>query len=520
MREVKRKNILPTPTFYERAVAKLAPGYASRLYKTRTALLMAESYVGASRSRRSMTGWSVSDGDADTDILPYIENLRERSRDLVRNNSVAGAAINTKVTSVVGTGLTLQSRIGRDILNITDEHASEWETKTEAEWRLWANSCDFERVLDFEGLQELVFRSVLENGDTLVLSPYKKFQGDAYGLKIQLVEADRICNKGNAEDTNDLAGGVEKIGGSPTKYHVLNGHPGERWSGTCSWTIYDAFAADGRRNAWLLFHKIRIGQTRGVPDLAPVIEDIKQLGRYKEAELMATVVSALFTVFVKTESGLGGDFSDLKDEVGASALDKDIKLGSGMIVDLAEGEDIVTANPGRPNPAFDAFVSAATREIGARLELPYEVLTKHFSSSYSAARAALLEAWRYFQNRRKWLADSFCRPVYELFLTEAVAEGRIVAPGFLSGDPLLRQAWLGSDWIGDAQGHIDEGKAAAAANKRIEYGLSNESIETTSLTGRDRDEVYRQRKKEIEQRKADGMMKTDIDGSKQQQVIE
>lgn len=47
--------------------------------------------------------------------------------------------------------------------------------------------------------------------------------------------------------------------------------------------------------------------------------------------------------------------------------------------------------------------------------------------------------------RREWLTKDFCRPVYEIWLTEAVARGRIVAPGFLT-DPLIRQAYLASEW--------------------------------------------------------------------------
>ena len=49
--------------------------------------------------------------------------------------------------------------------------------------------------------------------------------------------------------------------------------------------------------------KTRPGQTRGVPYLAPVIELIKQLGRYTDAEVMAAVVSGMFTVFVHNETG-------------------------------------------------------------------------------------------------------------------------------------------------------------------------------------------------------------------------
>lgn len=506
---------LPKPNKTERELAASSPDFAWKLYRTRCAVALADSYNGASKTRRSVSSWNVSSGDADADILDSLPELRERSRDLVRNNSIAGAAIATKVSSVVGTGLKLQARPNRAILGLTDEQADAWESLVEAEFGLWQDNCDYERQLSFAGLQELAFRSVLESGDTLVNTPYRKDKGTAYGLKVQLIEADRICNEDNQADTDDLSGGVERKDGVPYRYHVLKYHPGSKLHGqSLEWEKLFAYGEKtGRLNSWLLYHKIRIGQYRGVPDLAPVIEELKLLGRYKDAELMAAVVSSLFTVFVKTADGNGLDYGDIAPETGQTSTDKNFKLGNGAIIDLAEGEDVAFANPNRPNTAFEAFVNAVITEIGARLELPFEVLTKRFHSSYSAARAALLEAWKYFKQRRKWLADQFCQPIYELFLTEAVAGGRIVAPGFLSGDPLIRKAWLTSEWIGDAPGHIDEGKAVGAAIERIDGGLSNESIECVALTGYDRDVVYRGRKKEIEQRRADGMMPQDLQPS-------
>jgi lambda family phage portal protein len=511
MREIPHKHLsLPQPTAFERVLAYISPKRAANSYRTRCAFAMAESYSGASRSRRSVAGWSVSSGDADVDILGPLQELRERSRDLERNNTIAGAAISTKVTAVVGTGLKLQARPDRKVLGLSDDYADAWEDRAEAEFSLFCQTCDVERTLNFAALQDLAFRSVLTSGDTLVLTPYRVDPGDAYGLKIQLIEADRVCNKDNAADSAEIAGGVIRKNGVPTGYTVQRSHPGSMINRKLEWDTVGAWGKDGRRNAWLLFHKLRIGQYRGLPDLAPVIESLKQLGRYQDAELMAAVVASLFTVFIKTPEGSGLSMNDISEETGGKTTDKDFKLGNGLILDLAEGEDVVTANPGRPNTAFEGFVNAVTTEIGARLELPFEVLTKRFQSSYSAARAALLEAWRYFHGRRKWLADNFCQPIYELFLTEAVASGRIIAPGYLSNEPLFKAAWSRAEWVGDAPGHIDEGKAAEAAVKRINGGLSNEAIEVTALTGRDRDQVYQGRKKEIAQRKADEMMPADL----------
>jgi hypothetical protein len=69
--------------------------------------------------------------------------------------------------------------------------------------------------------------------------------------------------------------------------------------------------------------------------------------------------------------------------------------------------------------------------IAAGLNIPYELLLKDFSkTNYSSARAALLEAWRFFRGRRKWLISYWCQPFFELWLEEEVMQGRIEAPDF------------------------------------------------------------------------------------------
>ena len=67
-------------------------------------------------------------------------------------------------------------------------------------------------------------------------------------------------------------------------------------------------------------------------------------------------------------------------------------------------------------------------------------------------------------------------------MTEAVARGRIVAPGFLT-DPLIRQAYLQSEWIGPSQGQLDPTKEVAAAVTAIENGLSTREAEAIRLNG-------------------------------------
>ena len=471
----------------DKVIGWIDPIRAVQRRHARTVLAMTGGYEGARKDRRGLKEYNPQGGSADSDINMDLSTLRNRSRDLARNNPIGGGAIHTAVNNVVGTGLSLNARVDRTVLGMGEEETKAFEQAAERGFRLWAEECDLERGVTFSDLQELAFRSTLESGDVLVLMPYLQRAGDAFGLKLQVVEGDRLSNPNYMCDSVTLSGGVELDEfGAPIRYHVMHAHPGDIKTGLIrKWDAYAAFTDDGRRRVLHLYRKLRPGQHRGVPYLAPVIEVLKQLGRYTDAEVMAAVVSGMFTVFIKTEPGTGLNVTDLLAADGKTASsDGDIGLGYGAMVDLKPGESVEDANPGRPNQAFDPFVMALCRQVGMALELPYEVLVKHFTASYSAARAALLEAWGFYRARRAWLVRQLCRPVYEAWMWEAVARGYLYAPGFTS-DPQIRQAYLQAEWIGPTQGQIDPVKEVQAARERLALKLTTRSQECITLIGDD-----------------------------------
>lgn len=480
-------------TLMDEIVNYLDPVKGAQRYQQRVRMAITGGYTGADRSRRANQHGRVPERDANSVILPDMGALREESQHLIRNNAIAAGAIKTNITKVVGTGLKVKSQIDRDVLSLTREQADAWERAAEREFRLATETreIDAERTLPFSLMQGLVFLKVLEDGDILVNLPRIRRAGSPYTLKLQPIEAARICNPDNKPATDRLAGGVEKDEtGAPVAYHVLNQHPGSllrRGDRKLTWSKLAAFNGAGAPLVLHLFDKTRPGQSRGVPYLTSVVELIKQLGRYTDAEVMAAVVTGMLTVFITNETGDPslGPAANQANPTGdpASTVDATgMELGYGSVLGLLPGEKIETVNPGRPNPAFDPFVTSILRQIGLALEIPFELLVKHFTASYSAARAALEEAWDYFQRRRHWLVTMFCQPVYEAVITEAVARGRLTAPGFFA-DPLVRKAWLGATWIGDAPSQLDPLKEINAAARRVELTISTLDEEARRLTG-------------------------------------
>lgn len=483
---------------------------------------------GASHNKKSMRGWQTWPAGPREDIDLNLPTLRARCRDLWMNSPIGRSAQVTTRTNVVGSGLRLKSRLDIAVLGLTEEQADAWEQQTEREFNLWAESefCDALRLNNFYELQQLAQLGWLMNGDSFCL--FKQAATSPlmpYSLRLHLLEADRISTpyqltaeavpfwllEGTAPNGNRIISGVEiDDSGATVAYWICNQYPTYYISmEPLKWTRVDAFGAEtGERQIIHLMESERAEQRRGVPFLAPVIECLKQITRYTEAELMASVVSGMFTVFVKTEGPTSqvplGSMVSENEKLHPTAEPAAYEMGNGAINVLAPGESIESANPGRPNSNFDGFINALAAQIGAALEIPKELLLKMFNASYSASRAALLEAWKMFRMRRTWLANDFCQPIYERWLSEAVARGRIFAPGFWS-DPLIRKAWCRCDWNGPSPGQIDPLKEVQAATARVAGGFSTREREAIELNGSDFDRNIGQLKRENELMKGAGL---------------
>ena len=165
-------------------------------------MAMTGGYTGAGY-RENMAYWQPGVGDSNADTIRDLRELRARSRDLVRNSPIAGGAIDTQVTHVVGTGLTLQSRINAAMLGIDDDVASEWQSNTEQRFMLWAKSemADALGQQNFYELQDLAFRSRLESGDSFVLLTQVERDMWPFKLALQIIEADRVFNPAASADS-------------------------------------------------------------------------------------------------------------------------------------------------------------------------------------------------------------------------------------------------------------------------------------------------------------------------------
>jgi len=189
-----------------KAISIVAPRAGLRRLQARTALHLAQqaaqrfSYDGATPGRRAH-GWYAPSTDANVELMGSLVWMRNRSRDLIRNNPYAAKMVEELAGNTVGTGIVPQAKTGNTQLDrIID-----------AEWPYFVEQCDTPQRLDIYGMQALIMRSRAESGESIVrFRPWLTRDGLRVPLQLQLLEADFLDqSRTMATVTGHVMQGVE-----------------------------------------------------------------------------------------------------------------------------------------------------------------------------------------------------------------------------------------------------------------------------------------------------------------------
>lgn len=457
--------------------------------------LFGSDYRGA-RNDRLNYDWTARGSSADEALLADLPYLRNRSRDLVRNNPYAAGAVDTVSVNVVGSGLRPQSRIASEQIGISKDAADQFQRDAEYVWNQWVPFADAAGRMDFYDIEFLITRQILENGEALILPMMVEDPADRpLSIALQVIEADRLATPPSMTANKKIRSGVEMGDrGQPIAYWIKSTHPGDISVGLPShgdYIRYPAYRKDGHRNILHLYPLLRPGQSRGVPFFSPAMQYFKDMAAYMEAEIVAARIAACFAIFVESpDSAVIPSMKDARTDSASGR--KKSWIEPGMMQHLAPGETISSFAPNRPNPSAEPFLNQILRAIGSSLGLPYELFVKDFTkSNYSNMRGALLEARRFFQQRRAFLSKYFCQPCWSMVLEEAYLRNKLPAPRFYEN----YYGYTRSRWIAGPWGWVDPTNEIDASLTAIDGNISTMSDEIAAQ-GQDVEEVIEQRAKE------------------------
>lgn len=353
-------------------------------------------HEAAGRGRRSLA-WRPGNPGAVAALLASGEDLRIKSRDLVRRNAWAQAGIEAFVANAVGTGIKPQS------LSTDDAFKAD----VQALWRDWTEEADAAGQTDFYGLQALACRAMLEGGECLIrLRPRRPEDGLAVPLQLQLLEAEHLPmtlnvdlppTAGASGPGNVVRSGIEFDGlGRRVAYHLYRSHPDDgRLAPMSGQGGLDTVRVDASEIIHL-YRVLRPGQIRGEPWLSRALVKLYELDQYDDAELVRKKTAAMFAGFVTRQSpedNLMGE--GLPDEAGISL----VGLEPGTLQILEPGEDIKFSDPADVGGSYGEFLRTQFRAVAAALGITYEQLTgdltgvNYSSSARGCWNSAAVARW-------------------------------------------------------------------------------------------------------------------------------
>lgn len=405
---------IPPPVRFgliDRAVAVFSPEAALRRLNARESILRKREYDAASKGRGT-DGWRSSNASADSEIGAAGPVLRERMRDLVRNNPMAAQAVQVLVNNIVGTGIRPRA--------VTDDPALN--EAVDKLWRRWAAKADRHGHTDFHGLLNLAVRQMLEGGEVFAIARPMggaRLRGDV-PLQIELREADHL-DSGKLDARADgvrIDQGIEyDANGRRAAYWMFPDHPG----GTSSvfGRRFESVRVPARQVAHL-FERQRV-QSRGVPWGVPAMRHIRDLDDWQRAELVRKKTEACLVGIVfgadEVDQGIAPSIEDSE----GNAIEQ---FEPGLIAYARNGKDIKFNQPTATGGTAE-WLRAQQHLIASGWRIPYALMTGDMSqANFSSTRAGLNEFRRMIE-QVQWqtVIPMLCEPIWRWFIEYAQTAG-------------------------------------------------------------------------------------------------
>jgi lambda family phage portal protein len=429
-------------------------------------------FAGAQGGRLTMD-WIAAILSADQEIKGNMRLLRARARELSRNNPVAKSYLKLLTANVLGeNGIGYQAQVRNNDQTLNDA----FNTKIETAWNEWCKkgNCTVDGKLSFRAVQNLVLKNIATDGEVFI----RQVPGFAnkHRFAIQLFDADQVdhlFSRFASKDSNEIRMGVEiDAWGRPVAYHVNLQHPSDLGGSL----MRERIPASQMLH---LYDPERINQTRGITWYHPCMVELRMLGGYVEAELVAARTGAAKMGFLKhtDPSSYETPNPDAKYKIEAQP---------GVIESLPPGMDFQSWSPDHPAGTFPAFVKAMLRFVATALGVSYNGLASDLEGvNYSSMRSGLLierDQWKMLQSLIK---EQMLQPIFEGWMPMALLAGVLVLD---SRDPARFMAgkWMPRGWL-----WVDPLKDVQAAILGIGAGLTTRDAQI-SQQGGDYEEVFEQ----------------------------
>lgn len=440
-------------------------------------------YAGAA-SHRLLYDFVMGTFSANSALRYALDTLRQRSRQLVNNNSTASRVPQLFSENVMGKdGIVYQAAVkagdGR-----FDKAVNQL---LEDAWYAWADSKDatVDRSMTWWDLQTLRVENEVTDGE-IFLRHVRGFK-NRWGYAVQLLDPDQVdtsYNVARLPNGGDVVMGVERDGwGAAVAYYVFGAHPSDGGRARKHERI------DARE---IIHHFVvrRPGQARGIPWMTPGLIDFQMHGGYRDAELVAArSASAKQGFFQRDDASEEGPEPDV-DEDGRPAVG--LEAAPGVLDVLPRGWKFVGYDPQHPSTAFNDFDKAIIRSLAVGVRTSYMSLSGDLSdTTYGSGRIGLLAEQRVYKTLQQRDIRCVERPVCDTWREMAILSGALRLPTYDA------KAYAAGIWHAQPMPWLDPEVDIEVARREVAMGI-NSLTRICAERGRDLEEVLQERKRDQE----------------------
>jgi lambda family phage portal protein len=376
-----------------------------------------------------------------------LADMRNRSRQLVRNNPLAKGMLDRCVENVIGPGLAVQAKTSDD----------GWNKDAEDGFTNFLDAADVRGMLSGVDFQKMALRCALRDGDAgIVLG--ERSDGTP---SLQLVEGDNIDDAYMIKaDGPATVHGIELDADQrPTRFHVV----------TLNENYQRVDTPVKARDFIFLPLLTSQSEIRGEPIYAQCLPLFDQLDGYIDASVVAARIGASQALIFK-QNNASQRIKGMADTTNAAGnTQKKLTIEPGMMHFLDKPDhDVISFDPKQPTTQFSDFTVMLLRIIGSPVGLPLELLLLDFSrTSYASARASLIQAYRTFRGHQRWFRDRVMKRTYQWYLSKEVKAGRMRPPAAIA-DTYWQHGWRLPGWQ-----MLDMSKEIPAALLAIDAGIES-----------------------------------------------
>ncbi len=408
------KSVTPVRwSWTDTVISAFSPSRAVTRYAARATIANLRRMYEAGDRGRGAAGWASTNRSADSEIAAAGSILRDRSRDLVRNNPLAASAVQVLVNNIVGPGIRPRAASRNKRLN----------QRVNDLFLEWSKRCDAHGHTDFHGILALAVREMVEGGEVLAVKRMRNNGPGVVPLAVELREADHLDDykQSLSGDEGRIAAGIQyDRSGRRTGYWMFPDHPGDNLN-TFGRRHTSVFVPDSM--VAHMFERQRV-QSRGVPWAAPAMRALQDLGDWQVAEMVRKKTEACMVGVVV------GD-----DEVGDTSVGPTVEDENGNVIESFSPGMIAYARNGKAiefnNPPHAGGVQEWNRVqqhlIAAGFRVPYAVMTGDLSQANFSSNRAGLNEFRRMVDQIQWtvVIPMLCDRIWSWFIEAAYADGLI-----------------------------------------------------------------------------------------------